>query len=140
MTSSLTKPTNLMKLCAAAITTVLVTGCAAPLAFVQPNSSIEGIRVQAASIQVLQPFTFRPALYTATYPAGLYLPKFEDKDGVYFKAPDQILGRTVAGGRTMQGGIYVSKRSWSEYRAYIDEGGELFRFKIDVPVELKVVQ
>lgn len=129
-----------MKNCILAIAMPLLVACAAPLTLLTPESTVEGASIGSAVIRVNQPFTFRPALYSATFPAGLYVPKFEDKEGVFFKAPDQLLAQTVAGGRTMQGGLYVSKQSWSRYRAYIDEGGEIYKFDITVPIDITVVK
>lgn len=129
-----------MLLKALAIAVFFLSGCAASLDFVKPDSAIEGVSIRTSAIRIGEPFSFRPALYTATYPAGTYLPKFEDKDGVYFKAPEQILAKTVAGGRTMQGGIYVFKQSWNNYRAYIDEGGKIYKFRIEAPIDLTVAR
>lgn len=129
-----------MKNCILGVAVPLLIACTAPLTLLTPESTVEGASVGKAAIRVNQPFTFRPALYLATFPAGLYVPKFEDKEGVFFKAPDQLLAQTVAGGRTMQGGLYVSKQSWSRYRAYIDESGEIYKFDITVPIDITVVK
>jgi hypothetical protein len=122
------------------LVTMLIAGCSAPLALITPDSTVEGETVSRAVIRVNRAFTFRPALYSATFPDGLYVPKFEDKEGIFFKAPDQLLAQTIAGGRTMQGGLYVSKQSWSRVRAYIDEGGEIHKFDIPVPLDITVVK
>jgi len=112
-------------------------GCAAvaPLA---PSTQIEGQAVFGKALRVSAPFTFRPALYSATFPAGVYIPTFEDTEGVYFRAPAQILTLTVAGGGVMDGGLYVSKSSWKSYRAYLTDGS-IYKFDISVPVALEVV-
>lgn len=119
---------------------VFLIGCTGPLSMVKPTSTVQGQEVAKATIRVNSPFTFRPALWTATYPAGLYVPQFEDQDGVYFKAQDQILGQTIAGGRTVLGGLYVSKTSWSVYKAYVDEGGSIYKFDIPFPVDFTVLR
>lgn len=129
-----------MKNCILPIVACVLVACAAPLTLITPESKVEGVSVSSATIRVNQPFTFRPALYSATFPAGLYVPKFEDVEGVFFKAPDQLLAQTIAGGRTMQGGLYVSKQSWSRYCAYIDEGGEIYKFDITVPIDITVLK
>jgi len=129
-----------MKKLILAVTALLLVGCATSLTLLTPESTVEGEPVAKAAIRVNRPFTFRPALYSATFPVGLYVPKFEDKEGIFFKAPDQLLAETIAGGRTMQGGLYVSKQSWSRCRAYIDESGEIYKFDIPVPIDITVVK
>lgn len=138
-TSTDAKPQR-MKNCILAIVAYVLVACAAPLALITPESRIEGKSVSGTAIRVNQPFTHRFALYSATFPAGLYVPKFEDVQGIFFKASDQLLGQTIAGGRTMQGGLYVTKESWARYRAYIDEGGELYKFDIAVPIDITVLK
>lgn len=119
---------------------VLLTGCTEALLLVSPTSTIEGHKVTKTTIRVNSPFTFRPALWTATYPAGLYVPQFEDQDGFYFKSQEQILGQTIGGGRTVLGGLYVSKTSWSVYKAYVDEGGAIYKFDIPFSVDFTVIR
>jgi hypothetical protein len=119
---------------------LLLAACSALLALISHDSTVEGEPVVRAAIRVNKPFTFRPALYLATFPDGLYVPKFEGNEGVFFKAPDQLLAQTITGGRTMQGGLYVSKQSWSRVRAYIDESGEIYKFDIPVPLDITVVK
>lgn len=116
---------------------LLFGGCAA-VAPVAPSTQIEGQPASGKALRVSAPFTFRPALYSATFPAGVYLPSFEDKDGVYFRAPAQILTLTIAGGGVIDGGIYVPKTSWKAYRAYLTDGS-IHKFDISVPVALEVV-
>ena len=118
---------------------VLLTGCTGTLLLVSPTSTIEGQQVTKVVIRVNSPFTFKPSLWTATYPAGLYVPQFEDQDGFYFKSQEQILGQTIAGGRTVLGGLYVSNKSWSVYKAYVDEGGAIYKFDIPFSVDLTVI-
>lgn len=119
---------------------VLLTSCTEALVLVSPTSTIEGQRVTKATIRVNSPFTFRPALWTATYPAGLYVPQFEDQDGFYFKSQEQIIGKNIAGGRTVLGGLYVSKTSWFVYKAYVDEGGAIYKFTIPFSVDFTVIR
>jgi hypothetical protein len=120
--------------------TTILCACAPPLTLLSPDTAIQGESVIGSAGRVNAPFTFRPALYSATYPAGMYVAKFEDEQGVYFPAPEQLLAQTIAGGRTMRGGLYFSKKSWSGFRAYIDEGGQIYKFDIPVPVDLTVVK
>lgn len=122
------------------LVTFLLVGCSAPLMLISPGSTVEGESVVRVNIRVNKPFTFRPALYSATFPDGLYVPKFEDNEGVFFKAPDQLIAQTIAGGRTMQGGLYVSKQSWSRIQAYIDENGGIYKFDIPVPLDFTVIK
>lgn len=129
----------IMKTLLVVISMFLLVGCASPLKLVTSQSTIEGKSVARTAIRVNQPFTFRPAMYSATYPPGLYLPKFEDDEGIFFKAPDQLLAETIIGGRTMQGGLYVSKQSWSRFKAYIDELGQIYKFDIPVPLDFTIV-
>lgn len=117
---------------------LVLSSCAPELSLLTPQTTIAGEAVNSVRLRVHQPFTFRPALYSATYPAGLYVPRFEDANGVYFEAPSQLLMQTVAGGRTGFGGIYVSKGSWDLYQAYIDENGAIYKFDIPVDVELSL--
>ena len=119
---------------------ILLSSCAVTLFPLSPASTIEGQQVARTSIHVNSPFTFKPALWTATYPAGVYVPQFEDQDGFYSKSQQQILGQTIAGGRTVQGGLYVSKTSWSVYKAYVDEGGGIYKFDIPFSVDFTVIR
>ncbi len=119
---------------------VLLAGCAGTLFPLSPTAAIEGQQVMKTKIRVNSPFTFRPALWTATYPAGVYVPQFEDQDGFYFKSQEQILGQTITGGRTVQGGLYVSKTSWFVYKAYVDEGGAIYKFYIPFSVDFTVIR
>lgn len=117
-----------------------LTACSTPLTLLTPETAIEGNTVNQTAISLQKPFTFRPALWTATYPPGIYLPKFEDKDGIYFKAPDQIIAATIAGGSTAQGGIYISKQSWSKYQAYVDHYGDIYKFDIPFKIDFEVIK
>jgi hypothetical protein len=126
-----------------ALNLLLVSAClslaaCAAVAPVAQSTQIEGHSASGRALRISTPFTFRPALYSATFPAGVYLPTFEDKDGVYFRAPAQILTLTIAGGGVMDGGIYVPKTSWKSYRAYLTDGS-IDKFDISVPVALEVV-
>ncbi len=113
-------------------------GCTPKLLLINPEARINSNMASEFEVEVLESFTFRPALYSVTYPSGLYLAKFYDKDGVYFVAPNQLLGETIAGGRTMYGGLYISIKSWDQVQSYIDECGGIYKFKIKVPVKLKI--
>src|SRR5690606_41926221 len=64
------------------------------------ESQLEGRLINGTAIRIASSFTLRPALYSATYPAGLYFPQFQDEDGVYFRAERPIVGQTIAGGTT----------------------------------------
>jgi|GEM_PF-6880698 len=123
-----------------ATASALLTACSTPLALLSPETKIEDSAANQTAIRLEKPFTFRPALWTATYPPGIYLPKFEDKDGIYFKAPDQIIAATIAGGSTAQGGIYVSKKSWSKYQAYVDHHGDIYKFEIPFKVDFEIIK
>lgn len=114
-----------------------IAGCAnvSPIA---QAANVEGRAVSLTALRVVKPFQFRPALYSATFPAGVYLPSFEDSEGFYFRAPSQVLTSTLLGGGVANGGIYVSRASWGKYRAYITDGS-IYKFDIDVPVEITLV-
>ncbi len=109
-------------------------GCTPPVQRVRPDTAIQGRSVRFAAIQVNAPFTFRPALYSVTYPAGIYLARFEDAEGVYFPAPEPLVAQTLAGTKSLNGGLYVLKNSWSGFRAYVEEGGANRKF--DIPAEV----
>ena len=76
-------------------------------------------------------------MYSATFPAGLYLPAFEDERGVYFRAPAEILKATVAGPGVTNGGLYLARDSWTAVRAYLTDGS-IYLFDIDVPTSVTV--
>lgn len=122
------------------IVSVFLVSCTPSLSLIKQETAIQGDNVSNSIIRVDTPFTFQPAIYSATYPAGVYVPKFEDYEGVYFRAPDHILGETIAGGRTMEGGIYVSKQSWSQYQAYINEGGAIYKFDIPFSIDITILK
>lgn len=120
------------------IATGLLAGCAA-LTPVTQTTTINGQPVQKTLIRVNQPFTFDPALYSATWLAGDYPSKFVDKDGVFFPSPDQILIKNVFGGGTAKGGLFVSKDSWTKIQAYIDDG-IIYKFEIPVQIDITIVK
>ncbi len=122
------------------VSTLFLTACSTPLALVSPETKIESIVVSNSAIRLTKPFTFKPALWTATYPPGIYSPQFEDKDGIFFRAPAQIIAATIAGGSTAEGGIYVSRQSWSQYQAFVDHYGDIYKFDIPFKVEFDVIQ
>jgi hypothetical protein len=106
---------------------------------VDSNTTVQRQPVSAVAVRVNAPFTLPTTLYTTTWPAGIYVAKFEDEEGVYFVAPQQLLAQTIAGGRTMNGGLYFFKKSWSGFQPYIDEG-DIYKFVFSVPVEITVLK
>lgn len=116
---------------------VLIAGCAS-LNPISPQTTIEGRQVSQVALQVEQPFTFRPALYSLTMPSGRYLPAFEDASGVYFRSEQQITASTIIGGQVRDGGLYVSKDSWSSVQAYTTDGSAS-KWTIDVPFQVRIV-
>lgn len=115
----------------------LIAGCAS-LSPLSPQTSIEGKPVAQVALQVEQPFTFRPAMYSLTMPAGRYVPAFEDASGVYFRSEQQITSSTIIGGQVRDGGLYVSKASWSSVQAYVTDGAAI-KWNIEVPYQVRVV-
>lgn len=98
-----------------------LSGCAGiNLSPLTDDTKIGNQKAIRTSIMVNSPFTFMPRLYSVTYPSGKYSPVFQDDTGIYFKAQNQIVGKTIAGGRVFEGGLYVSKANKDAIRAYIN--------------------
>lgn len=72
---------------------------------------IPGIPVRRVEIFVEEPYSYIPkwAWMTHTLPPGVYRPKFDDDQGVYFQAPDHIVQTDSIFGLTnlRNGGIYL---------------------------------
>lgn len=124
---------------ALSLISLLLSGCAPSLSVITPESQIEGRLINGTAIRIASSFTLRPALYSATYPAGLYFPQFQDEDGVYFRAERPIVVQTIAGGTTMEGGIYVLKSSWSDYQVYIEESSGIRKAEIPFDIDITIV-
>ncbi|HET9801542.1 MAG TPA: hypothetical protein VFP82_07630 [Chthoniobacterales bacterium] len=64
-----------------------------------------------SKIIVNKPFTWGDGVVTikVNMPAGTYLPKFEDKEGYFYEAPQKVTGRDTFFPLMMDGGLYLKK-------------------------------
>jgi hypothetical protein len=81
----------------------LFTGCAS----ISPVTS----RPPYSKIVVNHPFSWGDGVLTikVNMPAGTYLPKFEDKEGYFYEAPQKITGRDSFFPLLVDGGLYLKK-------------------------------
>ena len=113
----------------------LLAGCTA-LQPLSPDTTIGGERVVGRVIHLKAGFSYRPALQTAWFPAGNYLPDFEDEDNVYFRADKMIILQTIMTDRAIvTGGLALNKRGVPKLRSYLQLYGDLHMYEIpfDVP-------
>src|SRR5206468_5463549 len=82
---------------------LLFAGCAS----ITPITS----RAPYSKIVVNKPFTWGDGVLTIkiNMPAGTYLPKFEDKEGYFYEAPQKVTGRDTFFPLLMDGGLYLKK-------------------------------
>jgi len=144
-----------MKNTPAALVALLLVGCAElPTTSLTRQSTIGGDPVFFTAIRLNKAFRIWPGLWSAKFPEGLYVAKFEDKEGIYFESMIPILDRSVCSycdgskfGRNTPGyhnhpreGLYVSKQSWSRFRAYIDQMPGLNKYDIPFPIDFTVIK
>jgi len=79
------------------------TGCAS----INPISS----RAPYSKIIVKHPFSWGDGVLTVkvNMPAGTYLPKFEDKEGYFYEAPQKVTGRDTFFPLLVDGGLYLKR-------------------------------
>jgi hypothetical protein len=60
---------------------------------------------------VNKPFSWGDGVVTIklNMPAGAYLPKFEDKDGYFYEAPQKVTGRDTFFPLLIDGGLYLKR-------------------------------
>lgn len=146
-----------MKSAPVALAALLIVGCAElPITPLTSESTIGGDSVSNTAIRLNKAFKIRPGigLYSETFPEGLYVAKFEDKEGVYFESTVPVLARRQCSycdgsklGRNTPGydmypreGLYVSKQSWTRYRAYIDRMPGLDTYHIPLQIDFTVIK
>ncbi len=68
-------------------------------------------RAPYSKIVVNKPFSWGDGVLTIkiNMPAGTYLPKFEDKEGYFYEAPQKVTGRDTFFPLLMDGGLYLKK-------------------------------
>jgi len=81
----------------------LFTGCAS----ISPVTS----RPPYSKIVVNHPFSWGDGVLTikVNMPAGTYLPKFEDKEGYFYEAPQKVTGRDTFFPLLVDGGLYLKR-------------------------------
>src|SRR5437763_10321847 len=64
-----------------------------------------------SKIVLNHPFTWGDGVLTikVDMPAGIYLPKFEDKEGYFYEAPQKVTGRDTFFPLLVDGGLYLKK-------------------------------
>jgi hypothetical protein len=146
-----------MKSSPVALAALLILGCAElPTTPLTREATIGGAPVFNTAIRLNKAFRIRPGigLYSETFPEGLYVAKFEDEEGVYFEATVPVLDRspcsycdgsksgrnTIGYGNYPREGLYVSKQSWSRYRAYIDRMPGLDKYDTPIPIDFTVIK
>jgi len=55
-------------------------------------------------------------LTTISFPAGLYVPDFQTKEGVYYRAPSKIISRALGMNQVLRGGIFIPFGAEEYYR------------------------
>jgi hypothetical protein len=64
-----------------------------------------------SKIVVNHPFSWGDGVLTmkVNMPAGTYLPKFEDKEGYFYEAPQKVTGRDTFFPLLVDGGLYLKR-------------------------------
>jgi hypothetical protein len=109
--------------------------------WVNTDRLIPGIPVRRLEIFVEEPYSYIPkwAWMTHTLPPGVYRPKFDDNQGVYFQAPDHIvLGLT----NLRNGGIYLKFDAIDQPCLYIiiDDSAVTLKLPPDFELHLREAQ
>jgi hypothetical protein len=83
--------------------TFLFTGCA--------SISALSSKPPYSKIVLNHPFTWGDGVLTikVDMPAGTYLPKFEDKEGYFYEAPQKVTGRDTFFPLLVDGGLYLKR-------------------------------
>lgn len=123
----------------AVLLAVLTLSACAALEPLPTGLAIEGHQLDRTVARVEAPFTYRSTFYSAKFPAGDYVPAFVDAAGVYFKPPTAVVGQTIGGGREFDGGLYISRRSWSDVKVFIIDGTP-HRFDAAEPIKVRPAQ
>lgn len=105
-------------------------GCATTVSPLSRSTQIDGKPAVEQVLRVEEPFAFKPSFFAMNFPAGDYIPQFEDDKAIYFRAVNQITGRSVSGGRTFQGGVSISKSASKDMNVWTDDAGDLTRFQL----------
>ena len=92
----------------------------ASCASINPISS----RPPYSKIVVNKPFTWGDGVITikVNMPAGTYLPKFEDKEGYFYEAPQKVTGRDTFFPLLVDGGLYLKKGMTKPDTIYVIRG------------------
>jgi hypothetical protein len=95
---------------------LLFTGCAS----INPISS----KPPYSKIIVKSPFSWGDGVLTikVNMPAGTYLPKFEDKEGYFYEAPQKVTGRDTFFPLLVDGGLYLKKGMTKPDTIYVIRG------------------
>lgn len=100
-----------------------------------PDTVIGGERLAGRAIILKAGFSYRPKFQTVWFPVGPYLPDFEDKEQVYFKAETSLIMQTILDGRMpLTGGLTINKIGAPKLRSYIVIGGDIH--VVDIPFEV----
>lgn len=77
-----------------------------------------------SKIIVNKPFSWGDGVVTikVNMPAGTYLPKFEDKEGYFFEAPQKVTGRDTFFPLLVDGGLYLKRGLNKPDTIYIIKG------------------
>lgn len=111
----------------------LLTGCAA---LSPPKSGRASIVVSAAQTATARGSTIR-------YPAGLYAPEFENADGIFYRAPSEIVATAMGLRTNAPGGVFIpfdntaSPAGWGWRQAPLTP---LISYRITPPIPFRFVQ
>lgn len=77
-----------------------------------------------SSITVNRPFSWSDGAFgtRADMPAGTYTPRYEDKEGYYYQAPEKITGRDGWVPLLLDGGLYFERDLSSPEKIYLTRG------------------
>ncbi len=123
------------------------------LALFNGCASTDPVPPSTPSILVTTPQTRHAMAATLTFPAGVYPPAFQTKNGIYFKAPGNVIGRALGMTSTLAGGLFIPFKTAPDQRQAIwydqPRGGDIvdaammqsaYRYPFEPPVDFQYVR
>jgi len=90
-------------LCTIAIIALISCSTHKPLS---KTATLDGQPARESIVVISEPYSFNHGLVTHTLPQGIYLPAFEDNDGVYYQSPSKLLLGGMFGPTLHDGGVF----------------------------------
>ena len=125
-------PLKIAGFIAALLAVFCLSGCSSmrPIASEPP---VPGIFVTA-------PFSVSIVFRSAAFPAGRYLPSYEDNGGYYYQAPTKIVERGLLLNHICDGGLYVKRGTKEAKQWYVIEGsGGTFFGRFDATLQNQAI-